>query len=230
MIWVGYLSPDHHNRRKGNSEMEQLLRAVRPSQNRETKMQKNIFFTNLLAKCSLMLLFLIFYKLKTIKIFNFEHVSTKCLYDTVQESFKPANMYLSTHPIFRRVVVILSSLLIDIVFLYILIYFAIKAKTARIIYAVALFYGIRAICQNLFLFQFPSNWIFSDPGFFSLVVPYGKTSDFYFSGHSGFLMMSTIELIHMKQIWVAFINFVSMLYTGWMLTATQAHYSIGSGV
>ena len=121
----------------------------------------------------------------------------------------------------------MSSLAIDLVFIYLMIQFVIHAKNARIIYAVAIFYGIRAVCQSLFLFQYSDIWLFDDPGFFSIIVPYGKASDFYFSGHSGFLLISTFELIHMKMVGLAFLNFLSMLYTGWMLVATRAHYSIG---
>lgn len=124
--------------------------------------------------------------------------------------------------------IILSSLFIDIAFVIIMIYYILYAKTGRIVYSVIIFYGIRGLCQGLFLFQFSPELTFSFPGIYSIMVPYGKTSDFYFSGHSGFLFMSTLEFIHMKLIGVAFLNFISMIYTGWLLVVTRAHYSIGN--
>lgn len=127
----------------------------------------------------------------------------------------------------RSFVIISSSLLMDITFIVLMAVFVFKGKTPRVAYAVIIFYGCRAICQNLFFFQFPENWIFTDPGFFSLLVPYDKTSDFYFSGHVGFLAMSTLELVHIGWVGVAFLNFVSMIYTAWMLITLRAHYSIG---
>lgn len=113
-------------------------------------------------------------------------------------------------------------------FLVIVIAFLWLAKSARIIYLTIVFYTIRGVCQALFMFQYPPDWIFDDPGLFSLMVPYQKASDFYYSGHSGFLMLSTLEFIQMRFISVAFLNFLLMLFTGWMLIATRAHYTIGS--
>ncbi len=141
---------------------------------------------------------------------------------------KPSNVFLKTHPTLLRVVIIVSSLTIDLISLFILGFFIMYAKSPRIFYSIMLFYIIRAICQANFLFQYPKDNLFMDPGFFSLFVPYGQTSDFYFSGHSGFLFMTTLELIQMKWVLLAFCNFLSTLFTAWMLTATQGHYSIGT--
>lgn len=139
----------------------------------------------------------------------------------------PTTLWLKNHPFTLRWVIILSSVGIDGVFLFLMVSFIMYARTARIIYSILIFYGIRGICQALFLFQYSDEWLFNDPGFYSLIVPYGKASDFYFSGHSGFLFITTLELIQLKFVGLAFLNFLSMLYTGWMLVATRAHYSIG---
>ena len=135
--------------------------------------------------------------------------------------------YLHDHRKFRDVVIILSSVTIDAIFIFILTCFVLYARSPRVVYAIGIFYGIRAFCQAIFLFEFPKGIMFDDPGFFSITVPYGPTSDFYYSGHSGFLFLATIELIQMKLVLLAFINFLSTLYTAWMLLATRAHYSIG---
>lgn len=112
-------------------------------------------------------------------------------------------------------------------FLVIVLSFIFLARSARIMYLTIVFYSIRGVCQALFMFQYPTDWIFDDPGLFSLMVPYQKASDFYYSGHSGFLMMSTLEFIQMRFVSVAFLNFLLMLFTGWMLITTRAHYTIG---
>jgi hypothetical protein len=135
--------------------------------------------------------------------------------------------YLENHPKTLDLVIILSSLLIDFVSMFLFGFFIIYARSPRYYYSLAIFYALRAVCQALFLFEYPNGLIFHDPGFFSLTVPYLVTCDFYFSGHSGFLFISTLELIQMKWIFLAFVNFISMLYTAWMLLATQGHYSIG---
>lgn len=131
------------------------------------------------------------------------------------------------HQIFLNFVIISSSLTIDAIFLFIMACFVIYARSPRVIYAAGIFYGMRGLCQAIFLFEFPKDVLFKDPGFFSLIVPYGTTADFYFSGHSGFLVLATMELIQMKMVVLAFVNLISTLYTAWMLTATRAHYSVG---
>lgn len=68
-------------------------------------------------------------------------------------------------------------------------------KTARCLYAIAFFYFSRALVQvgsfyqNLFTFKIPIGAFWEFPGFPSLMVPYGQASDFYPSGHSGFLVI-----------------------------------------
>lgn len=138
-----------------------------------------------------------------------------------------AHDYLKSHPRLLNIVIIASSFTIDFISVFILGFFVMYARSPRIIYSMFIFYGTRTICQANFLFEYPKGMIFRDPGVFSLTVPYGVTSDFYFSGHSGFLVLATMELIQMKWIFLAFLNFISTLYTAWMLLATQGHYSIG---
>lgn len=131
------------------------------------------------------------------------------------------------HQRFLNFVIISSSLTIDAIFLFIMACFVIYARSPRVIYAAGIFYGMRGLCQAFFLFEYPKDLLFRDPGFFSLIVPYGTTADFYFSGHSGFLVLATMELIQMKMVVLAFVNLISTLFTAWMLMATRAHYSIG---
>jgi len=138
------------------------------------------------------------------------------------------NEFFFQHRSIRNWIIVVSSFLIDAALVFVTFFFWRDGKTARIMNSLLVFYAVRGILQSVFMMQYPEKWCFEDPGFFSIVVPYGKSSDFYFSGHSGFLLMATIELIHMKLIGLAFFNFLSTLYTAWMLVATRAHYSIGT--
>lgn len=159
---------------------------------------------------------------------QFSNTSTECLFDNVNQRWlKNSHDYLENHPKVLDWVIIFSSISIDSATLFLCGFFIMYARSPRIAYSLYFFYFSRTVCQKLFLFEYPKGLIFHDPGFFSLTVPYLVTCDFYFSGHSGFLFISTMELIQMKWIFLAFINFLSMLYTAWMLLATQGHYSIG---
>lgn len=47
--------------------------------------------------------------------------------------------------------------------------------------------------MGIFHMRFPVGYYWSDPNFFSISVPYGRTSDFFFSGHCGFLSICFFE-------------------------------------
>ena len=106
------------------------------------------------------------------------------------------NSVLYNNPKLRHTLIFLTSLWIDLVFLFFGYRFIRYAKGPRIIFTLMIFYGIRAVCQAIFLFQFPKFLCFDDPGIPSLMVPYDMTSDFFFSGHCGFVFIIGMELYH----------------------------------
>jgi len=61
----------------------------------------------------------------------------------------------------------------------------IKGKTWRLPIVMVLFYFTRMVVQKIFLMKFPEGYIWEYPGFPSLTVPYGRTNDFFYSGHIG---------------------------------------------
>jgi len=71
--------------------------------------------------------------------------------------------------------------------------FAIHGKSWRLPLALAMFYLLRLILQKLFLMRYPDGYLWEYPGFPSLVVPYGKTNDFFYSGHAGGALVMTLE-------------------------------------
>jgi len=71
--------------------------------------------------------------------------------------------------------------------------FAIHGRTWRLPIALVMFYGLRMILQKCFLMRYPEGYLWDYPGFPSLVVPYGKTNDFFYSGHCGGALIMTLE-------------------------------------
>ena len=43
-------------------------------------------------------------------------------------------------------------------------------------------------------FPFPEDIVWHSPGFFSFIVPYDHTRDFFYSGHTGTLKIISMEL------------------------------------
>lgn len=81
----------------------------------------------------------------------------------------------------------------DLVFVTLYGYWMLHISTGRVLYATAIFYAVRGITQLFVTLRFPSGYFWNDPGFPSLVVPYGLTSDFFYSGHCGFLNLCALE-------------------------------------
>jgi uncharacterized membrane protein YccC len=59
------------------------------------------------------------------------------------------------------------------------------------------------------------------------MVPYDRTRDFYFSGHTGIALIITLEMFRLKQpFWVKFYCFLMVGYLMTMLIASRVHYTI----
>ena len=75
-------------------------------------------------------------------------------------------------------------------------------------------------------FPFPDNLVWHNPGFFSLTVPYDRTRDFFYSGHTGSLTVITIECFTLGYRWFTLIPLACLIYMMNMLLITRVHYTI----
>lgn len=99
-------------------------------------------------------------------------------------------------------------------------------KSGKFIWIILVFYGLRATCQKLFLFKYPSRYYWGYPGFPSLFVPYDATCDFYFSGHTGILIIFVQNNLDNGRFILAFFNALFAAFMITLLMIYQAHYSI----
>ena len=83
--------------------------------------------------------------------------------------------------------------------------------------------------QGLFLFRFPLGMLWDEPFIPSIMVPYGLTSDFYFSGHCGFMVLVLMEtLTHERHMLKVVLMVLFLAYVMFILVLFRVHYSIGS--
>lgn len=195
----------------------------------EKKLKKRTTLTQVLIRSGVFLIFLIIFYYGNGRGLQdeFRTNNTKCLLDRIHQVTESTNRFYSDNLKTRNALIIINSFTIDLTAITIMIFVVLYAKNARIFFSLMLFYGIRGIIQGNFLFGFPERYIFTDPGFPSLLVPYGKTADFYFSGHTGFFFFTCLEFIHQKRVLIAFLTFIGTLVTMYTLIVTRAHYSIG---
>ena len=90
-----------------------------------------------------------------------------------------------------------------------------------------MFYGTRAYLQSIFTFRMIEGTYWQSPGIPSLVVPYGDASDFYYSGHTGFLTLLAIHFWKIGQRKLGFVCGLYLVYMVQILLIYRIHYSIG---
>jgi hypothetical protein len=155
-----------------------------------------------------------------------------CIEDKVFHALQFANEFINKagNEVYRSVFQALCSALVDLTFIITFAYWVLKGKSGRLPLTLAIFYITRALVQKVAFMPYPEGWYWYDPGFPSLVVPYGRGSDFFFSGHSGFMVICASEwhslknTKHNKKVR----NFVifSGIYTILILLVYRIHYFI----
>jgi hypothetical protein len=150
-----------------------------------------------------------------------------CIVDKVQDWLQGANEWIMNNPTWRNTLQILCSAFMDIMFLGTGAYWIMRGNSSRVVVSIIIFYIVRALVQSIWYSPFPSSgYWWDDPGLPSLVVPYGKGSDFFFSGHIGFVVICLSEWRKNKYPLIATIIGIGGVYTAFILLAYKVHYSI----
>lgn len=116
-----------------------------------------------------------------------------CIDDELFIHTEAINRFFYENPHVRNGVLIFCSLCMDITVVVGMVIFVIHGKTWRLPLTLICFYALRFIMQKIFFMRFPDGYMWNYPGFPSLVVPYGATNDFFFSGHVGCATIFMLE-------------------------------------
>lgn len=177
----------------------------------------------------LFLLFFIYrFFLDTGSIFREGNNSRYCFYDKwLLDYTKSVNIFASQNLWFRDIMMIFASNALDVLMISFLIYYVKNGGCRRTLLSLLMFYGLRGILQNFFLFSYYENYLFDHPGFISFVVPFYRAADFFYSGHCGcaFILALTFRDIGENKLYY-FGLFVLFLQFFVMTSITRAHYSI----
>ena len=148
--------------------------------------------------------------------------------DKIITALQFANDFINAagNQFYRDFFQLLCSLLVDSVFIITFGYWVMYGKNGRLPVSLGLFYVIRALVQKVWFSPFPDGFYWESPGLPSLVVPYGRGSDFFFSGHSGFLVICACEWHKLKMPKVRNFVILTAIYTIAILLIYRIHYSI----
>lgn len=158
--------------------------------------------------------------------FGYQTRDVNCIWDGLFKATASANEYLREHDAFRHASLIISSLLIDILAVCLFTRFVLYATSWRTFICLVMFYSIRGVIQTIFVMEFPEGYIWDYPGFPSLVVNYADTSDFFYSGHMGFIVINFFDNLHYRNYFLVGLASLSFVFEFIVLLFARVHYTI----
>jgi len=145
--------------------------------------------------------------------------------DRLHDWSAPVHDWLVVNPRVANAVLIVTSGLIDLFGIY-LIGAAVFGTTFRPFVALLLVFGLRQLCQGLCTLPFPKGTIWRDPGFPSLLVTYGTSNDFFFSGHTAIAFLGTFELAQAGLVWLTVVACAVAVFEATTVIILRAHYTM----
>lgn len=149
-----------------------------------------------------------------------------CFYDKVFNWTSSGHKILEKNEKILDAYIITASLLMDIVFMTGMMMFGFYFKTFRLVFSLGGLYLFRGILQGWFMMSHPDEYIFRDPGVFSISVPYYKTPDYFFSGHVSLPIIMGMEFKKHGFFKLSYFSFFVSLFECSMMIFTRGHYSI----
>lgn len=146
--------------------------------------------------------------------------------DRVHDATEKINLFINQNLSIAHLWQIIASLIMDSMFLLLWSMFILKSKSYRTLVSIAIFYLIRAILQLLQTMPFPEGSYWLSPGFPSLINIYGRQSDFFYSGHTGFMILCTIELFAVGGKRLGAYSLFGTLFVVFTLLCFRVHYTI----
>jgi PAP2 superfamily C-terminal len=137
----------------------------------------------------------------------------------------PLNAYLHGAPRAADALLIASSALIDAIAIFLLALW-IFAGNLRPFLGLGMLLITRQMMQALCSLPAPPGMIWHHPGFPSLLVTYGVTNDFFFSGHTAIAVFGAIELARLQRAWLTALAVCVVLFEIAGVLVLRAHYTM----
>jgi len=145
--------------------------------------------------------------------------------DRVHAWTAPLHARLAAHPRVADAVLIASSAVIDVFGLW-LLGSALLGPTFRPFLSLFGLYLLRQICQALCSLPAPPGVIWHHPGFPSLLVTYGTSQDYFFSGHTAIAVLGAIAAVTAGPPWLATAAVVAAALEAAVVLVLRAHYTM----
>jgi membrane-associated phospholipid phosphatase len=137
----------------------------------------------------------------------------------------PLHDFLVNHPSWANGLLIVSSAVIDLLALF-LIARSIFGPSTRLFLGLMMLFVLRQICQGLCALPPPEDMIWHATGFPTLLVTYGVSNDFFFSGHTALAVYGAIELGRAGRRWLPIVGIAIALFEAATVLVLRAHYTM----
>ncbi len=145
--------------------------------------------------------------------------------DGLHQLTSPINAWFLEHPRAANALLIGSSAGIDALAVFLLAGW-LFGKSTRPLLGLLILVGLRQVMQALCAIPPPSNLIWHDPGFPSLLVTYSVAGDFFFSGHTAIAVFGAAQLIRLRKPWLTALAWGLVLFEAGTVIVLRAHYTM----
>lgn len=145
--------------------------------------------------------------------------------DGIHRATLAANAYFHVHPAAANALLIASSAIIDLLAIFLLSMWIFRGR-ARPFLGLVLVLGLRQIMQALVTLPSPPDAIWHYPGFPSLLVTYGVSNDYFFSGHTALTVLAATELAKFGRKWLTAFGIGLVLFEMATVLVLRAHYTM----
>lgn len=151
--------------------------------------------------------------------------SASAIGDGLHIATAAANQYLHVHPTAANILLIVSSAIIDGLVIFLLSMW-IFAGAVRPFLGLVLVLGLRQIMEALVSLPAPPEAIWHYPGFPSLLVTYGVSNDYFFSGHTALTVLAATEFARLKKLPLTMLGVALVWFEMATVLVLQAHYTM----
>ncbi|MFT3869386.1 MAG: phosphatase PAP2-related protein [Nibricoccus sp.] len=161
----------------------------------------------------------------TQKLIGLKAMTGNKIGDRMHDWTAPLHGWLLANPQMANATLIATSALIDVFGLF-LVGAAVFGPSCRPFVALLLVFGLRQICQAICTLPYPDRPIWRDPGFPSLLVTYGTSNDFFFSGHTSIALIGALEIAQVAPTWLAVLAGCVAVLEAVTVIVLRAHYTM----
>lgn len=149
-----------------------------------------------------------------------------CMWDGLFALTSPLNEFFIANSLLRHLLLIFSSFLIDVQYLFFCFHYAFFGNSARPLIFLTIFYLFRMFIQSIFMMRYPEGMAWDYPGIPSFSISYAYTTDFFFSGHVGILVFTSLENHCNKNYKMMVLSIFSVIVEFNVMVVLRGHYSI----